>query len=1247
MILSRVFLVVGIALAAAPASLRAQSQPFWVEKLARINAKLEPAEFAAPWKQLPDPERLLPDGIVGFEDAAGHAAVVVGGRDVIDAGSPDFVTEAEMEKRLEERRRELIQRVPNAEITASGMWRENDFPYIWLEYSVTPQGRTRKLHAITYSTVRDGYLLVIFAVGESAESAKGGAEMMLKSLKPLRSRGAPRAGSYPDYEAVALGFDTHLKAAGWQPWQDGATIFPASVISARRGAATFLVSEIVPLPEKGLPLGENFAAIMRATTRFENVEDALKVEKAAMSGFDEALKFSGTADTGEVRTFFSGWCGQGGGRMMMTMSWTPAKDAKALQTAREVLDAALGAVTPLPMTSAPAPSAFKQPQRDAQSNVLCEIAARLLRRGRNEDGAAAYDLALRWSHSQLSTLEAAVTGLQRAGDARRAEVLLTLYGDQFQDSPRLWLLRARLHAETGAEEKAGRDYAAAFRAGLRDEDAVAAFMSLLWNAQKNDEALKFIEAYEKAAPSPRIARWRAVTLLRLKDYDRALAIYATLVKARPLDVEAALQHGECANQAGRHDIALEAVALMLKENQDGPRTRLIEGWAHYGRKDWREAKLSFEAARKFTPNDPVVLDALNSANAALGEGDSSAVKTPIDALRLPDVVRARIDKAAAEFKPDEDESALNIFITTQIDFHAGKPTTTTESCKVKILDNAGVDAFSTIDIKFDPLSERVFMNQLEVLDEAGRVVARGRLEDQYVADPSMDGPATLGRVLRVPVPGLKPGRTLHYVHTKRTVEADKVPRFEDIWFGSTHPIGAQAVVLQGDLDKVRVTMNDAMKTGVQLIDDDASKTRTWLLAPAMQVHSEPFLPRIATFTPVLRLGAPDAEWTKVGADYLQLIAEQLKPEPEIEALARKITAGAKTDEQKIDLLSRHVRDEITYKAIEFGRRARIPNRASRVTANHYGDCKDMALLLHQLLRATGIASHLALINTRADMDAALPDLDQFNHMILHVPSLRAKFIDCTEGKSAGVNLPPSLFGLHAFVVDPANPRIEAMPARQDWPANRLDVAREVTFDSEGGADVSETVTFTDYLAQNMRMFLNSMPPQKRIDSMQAWQQRVSHWQIEKMEVEHLSDPASPLTLKLRYSIPPPALPGARTLEVPGTLECEYLEINHLRHRHHPYEVLHPVEVTSRVNVAAPAAIDAASLRSITRKDDTSPHCRWSMTATPASAGNAHECQIRFHAVLPAKAGPAAEYLPMRKAAAAAASAWHVPLRLGE
>src|SRR5207237_601886 len=75
----------------------------------------------------------------------------------------------------------------------------------------------------------------------------------------------------------------------------------------------------------------------------------------------------------------------------------------------------------------------------------------------------------------------------------------------------------------------------------------------------------------------------------------------------------------------------------------------------------------------------------------------------------------------------------------------------------------------------------------------------------------------------------------------------------------------------------------------------------------------------------------------------------------------------------------------TYKAIEFGRGARIPRAPQEVLRHRYGDCKDHALLLYHLLRNAGTEARLALVRTGSPVRRELPSLDQFDHMVVYLP----------------------------------------------------------------------------------------------------------------------------------------------------------------------------------------------------------------------------------------------------------------------
>ncbi len=129
------------------------------------------------------------------------------------------------------------------------------------------------------------------------------------------------------------------------------------------------------------------------------------------------------------------------------------------------------------------------------------------------------------------------------------------------------------------------------------------------------------------------------------------------------------------------------------------------------------------------------------------------------------------------------------------------------------------------------------------------------------------------------------------------------------------------------------------------------------------------------------------------------------------------------------LIARFVQTNLTYKAIEFGRRARIPKKPSDIIQNKYGDCKDHAVLLQQMLVAVGVPARLALVNLHSPIQTNQPSLDQFDHMIVYVPGdADAQFLDCTsKGADVAETIPAGLAGQEALILDPSEPRFVAIP----------------------------------------------------------------------------------------------------------------------------------------------------------------------------------------------------------------------------
>ena len=105
---------------------------------------------------------------------------------------------------------------------------------------------------------------------------------------------------------------------------------------------------------------------------------------------------------------------------------------------------------------------------------------------------------------------------------------------------------------------------------------------------------------------------------------------------------------------------------------------------------------------------------------------------------------------------------------------------------------------------------------------------------------------------------------------------------------------------------------------------------------------------------------------------------------ELQDKAKEIVAQEQTEVDKVKAIFKWVQKNIKYIAVEVGIGGFIPDCASNVYKNKYGDCKGMANILYHMLKAVDIESHLTWIGTM-DLpyryeEIPTPVVD--NHMIL-------------------------------------------------------------------------------------------------------------------------------------------------------------------------------------------------------------------------------------------------------------------------
>ena len=180
----------------------------------------------------------------------------------------------------------------------------------------------------------------------------------------------------------------------------------------------------------------------------------------------------------------------------------------------------------------------------------------------------------------------------------------------------------------------------------------------------------------------------------------------------------------------------------------------------------------------------------------------------------------------------------------------------------------------------------------------------------------------------------------------------------------------------------------------------------------------------------------------------------------------ELTAGKKTDLEKIESIFYWVQDNIRYIAFEDGIMGFKPDAAQNVLKKKYGDCKGKANLLKEMLKLAGFDARLTWIGT-SDLpyDYSLPSLAVDNHMICTViAGGKRYFLDGTENFIGLNDYAQRIQGKQVLIEDGKNYIIDKVP---DFTAERNKM-RSVTTVSIG-ADTVKGTTRVEYNGESKAM----------------------------------------------------------------------------------------------------------------------------------------------------------------------------------
>ncbi len=1009
------------------------------------------------------------------------------------------------------------------------------------------------------------YQVVLSGRSEDRAALRQSAVEMIQRLDLLDYQRHPVfAGAVPkaDFVSSNLQFRVRWRDSAWFPWDDLAKTMPMTAFGAlHREDAALVVSGVwldklephADAIERGLLASLNINLDSDPISRRRGISEkgrtGLELELVRKPDKEKELTY-------RVKVL------HGGGFAWLIAAWmvtqSPRRDA--------ILNDAFSRVelleTPRPQ---PDLTRLDPTEQRVQRYLLNQIGLVYFKARQFERSAPYFQAALELDGDKPDFLYLAnlVEAWVNAGKYREALDRLNRGSPALATQPTLAAQRAFLQGRLGQSELALTNYARLFADGFRDESHFKEYVGLLAESKQLDHAAAEVGKFLQAQDSVEI-RLLQITVLKLKkDFAQAVTGLQELRRKHPFNAKVAYSLADAYLQTGRFTDALELSRELVRDQSDSAYSLYLKGRSEFALKWYRQAKDSFELAAKKAPADNEIKSFLEHVSGLLGEGANSAIKEEISAVPVPPSLLAPLPAPPTNYA--RDYGAYYTRRLTAVSFEKGKESKTTDYFQVQTITAAGVSVVSSFQIGFDPLAEAIFVNRVAVQDSAGILISTGQVSDYYVLDDRTSTSASQKKVLNIPVPGLQPGYSVELTITRR--ELGKIEEFSLLTstFSRGLPVRESLVFLRGDTGAVQFATSPTIPLRV------LPEGLCWRVDEPMVYRWESLQPRIADYLPTLWIADKAARWPELVTNYLANIRDRTELPSAPREWARSLRTGVTNEQEKIAAIARYVQTNFSYKAIEFGRRARIPLALADTLRNRYGDCKDHALFAQQLLLAAGVPASLALVNGHAPVWADLPSLDQFNHMIVFLPdSNGGRFLDCTDKSSdLARSAPVGVAGCDALVLDASDPRFVRVPdhARD---AGVIRSSRHVAITNLTDALVEETLTLEGVHGTFMREYLANVSPA----SHRSYLLGLLGTGVDLVEfaVENLEQAQAPLLLRLRYALKNQfRFTDRETVgALPMVFERSWLAPESVEKRVTPFHLAVPIDFESTITLAVPA-----------------------------------------------------------------------------
>ncbi len=615
---------------------------------------------------------------------------------------------------------------------------------------------------------------------------------------------------------------------------------------------------------------------------------------------------------------------------------------------------------------------------------------------------------------------------------------------------------------------------------------------------------------------------------QLKRFDEGVAVLH-----RALSIDPRCERPECRNlhnYLGLIYLGQDKIGEAIAEFRESIRLFPTDTWArqqlaaiYENHQRYFEAQLQYQQLLKIEPDNLLALTRLQ----ALSELNINPVQLldvlPVTLLH-PDVESIVANAPDASDYPNSDTLVLFNHFSHDV-LPTGQSRYTTHQV-VKILTERGIQRYGDIAIPYQPASQNIGVNIARTIIADGTVLQPPSEAYNDVTPPGLLAynlySDTMWKVISMV--GLAPGVCIEY---KVTLE-DKVAGGKT-WitggynFQSTEATLETSYALQIprkwplQWQIANIPLQNSLKPQVSYTEND-TVIYVWKYGETPALELEEGMPHVNNVVPRLRYTSI-TDWSDIYRWYKELAKDRYTPNADIEEKVRQLIRDLETNEAKIRAIYHFVASNIRYVGIELGQGAYQPSRAAEVFQMQYGDCKDKTTLLISMLDLAGIKAYPCLISIapHEQVDATLPLLNQFNHMIAAVPTGIDTYIwlDATATCDYG-ELPYSIQGRTGFLISDTHGVFVETPIFPPE-SNRLVSTTQLAVNSKGDVQGTIHIRTSGQYSLNTRWTYQQIHPRTLRKTLASeLSQQFPGIRIEWCNMSDLSDLTVPVEIGLGF-----------------------------------------------------------------------------------------------------------------------------------